>query len=257
MADTLSYVHRFYVPANSFQDGRALLPASAAEQVRRVLRLRTGDAITIFDGSGREWLAQIEAISQQAVITRPGPESRPDAELPIAITVCQGMVKAERFELVLQKATELGVASIVPLITKRVQNADAAPPSKARLERWQRIVQEAAEQSGRVRLPEIAPAANFQEAVASEAAMGPVVVLWEGGPETGLRAALRAVAVKGVPKRMALVIGPVGGLAPEEVEGAKAIGAVVAGMGARILRSETAAIAALTATVYEFGLLGG
>ncbi len=250
-------MHRFYVPASSFQHGRALLPDAASEQVRRVLRLRAGDDIAIFDGSGREWTAQIEAVSQQAVMARPGPERRPDAELPIAIAVCQALVKAERFEMVLQKATELGAARIVPLITARVQSADTALPSKARLERWGRIVQEAAEQSGRVRLPEIAAAADLQGAVASEAAKGPVVVLWEGGPETGLRTALRAIAMKGVPERIALVIGPVGGFEQQEIEESQAAGAIVAGMGMRVLRSETAAMAALTATVYEFGLLGG
>lgn len=234
-----------------------MLPEAAAEQVRRVLRLRVGDEVAVFDGSGREWTAKIETVSQQAVIARPGAERRPDAELPVAITVCQALVKAERFELVLQKATELGAARIAPIITARVQGVEAALPSKARLERWQRIVQEAAEQSGRVRLPEIAAASGLQEAVASEAARGPVVVLWEGGPETGLRAALRAIAAKGVPERVALVIGPVGGFEEREVEESQAAGAVVVGMGRRVLRSETAAIAALTATVYEFGHLGG
>lgn len=230
---------------------------AAAEQVRRVLRLRVGDEVAVFDGSGREWTAQIEAVSQQAVVARPGVERRPDAELPVAITVCQALVKAERFEMVLQKATELGAARIVPLITARVQGADAALPSAARLERWRRVVQEAAEQSGRVRLPEIAAPASLREAVGSEAAKGPVILLWEGGPEKGLRAALRGVSTKGTPERISLVIGPVGGFAPQEVKEAQAAGAVVAGMGARVLRSETAAIAALTATVYEFGHLGG
>jgi 16S rRNA (uracil1498-N3)-methyltransferase len=211
----------------------------------------------VFDGSGREWTAVLDTFSPGPVSGILGKERRPDVELPVSISVCQALVRPERFELVLQKAAELGAARIVPLVTARVQGADSALPSGSRLERWRRVVQEAAEQSGRVLLPEVAQTLPLEAAVKEEAGHGPVVLLWEGGPENGLRTVLRAIAAHGLPRRLALVTGPVGGFEETEVAGAVRAGAAVAGMGPRVLRSETAAIAALTAAVYELGFLGG
>jgi 16S rRNA (uracil1498-N3)-methyltransferase len=237
--------------------GKVLLPEHAASQVRRVLRMRQGEQVAVFDGSGAEWTATLQEVSDRRVAGVLGEERKPGVELPVEVTVCQSLVRPERFELVLQKCTELGAARFVPLITERVQAGDQALSAGARLERWRRIIQEAAEQSGRTKVPDISPASSLLDTIRAESARGPVVLLWEEDRSQGLRQALRRMSAGGLPAAVALIIGPVGGFAEQEVESAESAGAIVAGMGKRVLRSETAAIASLAALLYEFGLLGG
>jgi 16S rRNA (uracil1498-N3)-methyltransferase len=249
-------VHRFFVRPENIHGARADLPSGTAAQIARVLKLRRGEQVALFDGAGREWTATLEEVSESAVSGQLVEERRPDVELPCAITICQALIKPERFETVLQKGTELGASRFVPLVTNRVQGADSAGPSPARLARWQRIVQEAAEQSGRVRIPEITVATRMGETVPAEARRGPVVLLWEQERGASLRSVLRSVMQAGAPERLSLIVGPVGGLEAAEVGAAKNAGARVAGIGRRVLRSETAAVAALAAVLYEFGYLG-
>ncbi len=249
-------MHRFFVPRSAISNGKVLLPEHAAAQVRRVLRLRQGEQVAVFDGSGGQWTATLQEVTDRRVTGELVQETRPGVELPLAITVCQSLIRPERFELVLQKCTELGAARFVPIITERVQAGDQSLPTGPRLERWGRIVQEAAEQSGRTRLPFIAPASALLNTVRAESARGPVVLLWEEERRQGLRQALRRNSAGGLPAAVALVIGPAGGFGEQEIEAAEAAGALVAGMGMRVLRSETAAIASLAALLCEFGLLG-
>lgn len=249
-------MHRFFVRHENIRGARVDLPSETAVQIARVLKLRRGEQVALFDGAGREWTARLESVSESAASAQLVDERRPDVELPCAITICQALIRPERFETVLQKGTELGASRFVPLVTARVQGADSAGPSPARLARWQRIVLEAAEQSGRVLVPEIAPVARIEEIVPAEDARGPVVLLWEEERDASLRSVLHSVMQAGAPERLALVVGPVGGLMEAEVGAAKRAGARVAGMGRRVLRSETAAVAALAAVLYEFGLMG-
>ncbi|MEX0761572.1 MAG: 16S rRNA (uracil(1498)-N(3))-methyltransferase [Dehalococcoidia bacterium] len=249
-------MHRFFVPAEAFHEGEVTLPAPVAEQVRRVLRLGPGDEVAVFDGSGAEWTATLTSVDRSGATARLGEPRTPGVEPPVEIAILLAVVRAERFEMVLQKGTELGASRFTPVVSERVQGGDAAAVSAKRLERWRRIVTEAAEQSGRVIVPQIDEPLPLQAAIQAAVVGGPVVLLWEEDRSQGLRSALRPVVAAG-PSKMALVIGPVGGLADHEVRAAEEAGAVVAGMGQRVLRTETAAIAALTATLYELGLLGG
>jgi 16S rRNA (uracil1498-N3)-methyltransferase len=224
--------------------------------VQRVLRLHTGDEVVVFDGSGAEWVGVLDEVSGAALTARLRETRWPATEPSVGITVCQALIRAEPFEFALQKCTELGAARFVPMITARVQGSDATRPSPERLGRWRRIVQEAAEQSCRVKVPLVEAPVKFEEAVRSEAGHGPCLLLWEGPVKRSLRSVLQEIAADHTPDKLALFIGPAGGLEETEVAAAGRAGALVASMGPRVFKAETAAIAALTAVMFEYGQLG-
>ncbi len=224
-----------------------------------MLRLRPSDTVTVFDGGGSEWPVTLDRVNRVAVEGRLGEPVFPGTEPTCAVTIMQSLIKPDRFEQVLQKGTELGACKFVPLSTARVQLADASAASKSRFERWRRIVCEAAEQSGRLVVPEVEHAISLTDAVARESAHGPVALLWEeaGSSAQGLRNALAHIEREQHHPRLAIVVGPVGGFEAGEVEDAQAAGAMVIGFGSRILKSETAAVAVLAAAMFELGELGG
>jgi 16S rRNA (uracil1498-N3)-methyltransferase len=248
--------HRFFLSGVPITPGVMLpLPRPVSRQVFRVLRMRPGDSIVLFDGSGSEWQAEIMNASSDGVLVKPGDPVRPNVEPALQVTLCPAVVPAERFELVLQKGVEIGVRRFVPLLTRRVQAKDIAGAER-KMARWRRIVIEAAEQSGRVIVPELAAPAGFEDAVSKLRAEGPVLLLWEEERSQGLREAL-GPALSGSTEKIAIAVGPVGGLTESEVDAASNLGAVVASMGARVLRAETAAIAAVSAVMYEAGEMRG
>jgi 16S rRNA (uracil1498-N3)-methyltransferase len=252
----VSTIHRFFVeePLGGGEGAVVALPAHLAHQLDSVLRFRPGDPLVLFDGRGGEW--QTETLSLRrgestARLLRFAP-GRPEPAL--RLTLCQAMIKADRFEWVLQKGTELGVAAFLPLLTRRVVGAGGkgSPAERTRerllkAERWRRIVVEATEQCGRTVIPEIHEPRALRTALAGNQ---PSVICWEGGHDAlSLRDALaRAgdqVARRGAQVSEAqILIGPEGGFTDEEVAIATEAGAVPATLGPRVLRSETAAIAA-------------
>ncbi len=218
--------------------------------------MRPGSEIAVFDGSGTEWPAVLETVSGGSVTARLGEARYPATEPDVTVTVCQAMFKPDLFEFVLQKCTELGAYAFVPLLTARVQGVDGAMPSETRMTRWRKIIQEAAEQSGRVRVPELTAPRTLADIVREQVSRGPVIVLWEVQERRTLKSVLNILAATKTVEHIALVIGPAGGLELSEVVAAEQAGAIVAGMGRRVLRAETAAIAAIAATLYEFGEMG-
>lgn len=238
-------MHRFFVePDPTLGLGAEItLPAEVTRQVGYVLRLRPGDTITLLDGSGDECLVELGHFGREAIIGRVVARRPVPGEAGRQVTLYQCVLKGEKFGWVLQKATELGVAALVPVVSTRTipPLSEVAQPAKA--ERWTRIVREAAEQSGRGRLPRLHPPLLWNAAITQATAAGLTLLPWEGLAATGARdapwARARAVA------QCSLVIGPEGGLAAAEVEAAVAAGAIAASLGPRILRAETAALAAL------------
>jgi 16S rRNA (uracil1498-N3)-methyltransferase len=175
----------------------------------------------------------------------------------VEIVLYQALIKGDRFEWVLEKGTELGVARFVPLLASRSVVRPRAGRS-GRSQRWQRVVTEAAEQCGRGLLPRVASPVELGEALAS--ARGLRLLLWEEERAMGLRSALReGLAEQSEAKRplLSVFVGPEGGFSREEAESALSHGARVVSLGRRVLRSETAGIAAVSAALYECGELGG
>ncbi len=256
-------MHRFFVPPEWIGSGVVTLEGACARQVATVLRLRPGERICVLDNSGWEIEVELKTVTReraQGVVVR---RTLAAAEPRTKITVYQALLKGDRFEYTLQKCTELGVVGFVPLITSRTVLGAVADVDSPRWRRWQRIVIEAAEQSGRGRLPVLRPALLLQSAC--ESAGGLSLIPWEGEKSTGLRAVLREHFAKdpagkgerGRPFSVNLFIGPEGGFAAAEVQLARRYGAIPVSLGCRVLRAETAAVVATAAILYEAGELGG
>jgi 16S rRNA (uracil1498-N3)-methyltransferase len=237
---------RVYVEAALTGGTRGLVSGNAANHIARVLRLGVGDAVTLFDGRGGEYAARIEALKKDAVEVAIGEHIAIERESKLAVTLAQGISRGERMDWVMQKATELGVQRIVPLITKRsVVRLDPGQAQK-KLQHWRGIVIAACEQCGRNRVPELAAPRDLPEFLESAAQTGAMRILLS---PTG---ALRIAAMMPI-NELTVLIGPEGGLAPEETQAALAQGYLAVQLGPRILRTETAAIAALAALQQALG----
>jgi 16S rRNA (uracil1498-N3)-methyltransferase len=218
--------------------GELTLSASAAAHVGRVLRLGVGAQLTVFDGTGGEYAATIVESRGTVLRVRLGTHRCIERESPLKITLAQALARGERMDWVIQKATELGVAVLVPLVTERsVVKLDAHQADKRR-EHWRGIVIAACEQCGRNRLPEILPPAPLGEFLST--ARDGTRVLLDPAAEAGLQTI-------GTVPGVTLLIGPEGGLSPDERTLAIDAGFRPVRMGPRVLRTETAAIAALSA----------
>ncbi len=250
---------RFFVrPEVLTTVGEVVLPEGIAHQVRQVLRLRPDDTMTLLDGSGMAYTMRLTRVDRErvvgVVVARAPVETEPRARVLLSV----GLLKADKFDWVIQKGTEIGVQTIVPLITERTL-AGLADRSPARQARWTTIAREAAEQSDRGRYPDVLPPlslATALERVGEDAAL----IAWEdvGDPRSlSIADALAQVTGRGGGARaIHLFIGPEGGFAPSEIARAVAAGARPVALGPRILRAETAAIVAATLTLAALDELG-
>jgi 16S rRNA (uracil1498-N3)-methyltransferase len=242
--------HRFVVSPDAVQGGRVRFPAAIARQMRRVLRLSPGDCVAAFDGTGAEYKVALLSLRDEGATGEIREEKLRHTEPKLKITLCQALLPREKFELVLQKATELGVASFVPLATER-----SLVPTRAldagRLERWRRIIQEAAEQAGRSQVPTLADPSSLAEAVTSQPK--PALLAWEYETELSIRRALGGLEerLRGGP--LTLLVGPEGGFSEAEAAAARDAGAITVSLGPRTLRAETAGPVLAALALYEVG----
>lgn len=241
---------RLHVPGESIDgplaSGRRIkLPESVAQHVTRVLRLREGAVVVVFDGTGGEWSARLIAGERDRLFAEIGDYRIVERESPLSLTLWQALARGERMDLVIQKATELGVTRIVPLATSRsVVQLDAMRGEK-RLSHWRAIAAAACEQCGRNRLPEIAPPRDLAMALTDlpHETTEPRWLL-----EPNARQSLGDALARHTPLERAIVlIGPEGGLADEEIDAAVRAGFEAVSFGPRVLRTETAGLAVLAA----------
>ena len=251
-------MHRFFVApallAHPATTGNPLitLPDRLAHQVRDVLRLGIGEQLVLLDNSGDEVLASITKCNRASVEVQVLDRRAGKSESPVRIILCQGLLKSARFEWVLEKGTELGVAVFAPILCRRsMAGLEDAGPSKQ--QRWQRIIQEAAEQCGRSRLPELLPARPLMHALNDILPGALALMPWEEEHGQTLREVLVPALNRGdsQPITVVLFIGPEGGLMAEEVTLAQRYGVQVVTLGQRILRAETAALASVANVMYE------
>lgn len=240
---------RIYSPESLRPGTTRTLPAAATTHATRVLRLAAGDAITLFDGSGMEYAAEIRVAARSGLTVDIGAGTRVERESPLRITLLQGISRGPRMDTVVQKATELGVAVLQPVLAERSVVRLDADRSSGRVEHWRRIVISACEQCGRAVLPEVREPCTLSAAIAS---------LPPG--TTGLT--LQPAAVRHLPAvpegilSVALAIGPEGGFDPAEIATLDRAGFKGVSLGPRILRTETAPLAALAILQFARGDLG-
>ncbi|MBI2874744.1 MAG: 16S rRNA (uracil(1498)-N(3))-methyltransferase [Firmicutes bacterium] len=255
--------YRFYLPAETLAGEEAVCSGAQVHHAARVLRLRPGDRIEVFDGRGAAY---------QAAITSIEPSARPEGRMLLRILgsletraepsfefiLHQGLVREAKMDLVIQKAVELGAAGIVPVACLRSSVELSGRRAVQRVERWQSIAVEAARQCGRSRVPPVSPVRFFEEAAVALPPGEPAVLLWEAEEQRGLREVLESLGpAKALAQaRLNFFIGPEGGFAPEELEIARRQKMAFASLGPRILRTETAGLATLAAVMYHFGELG-
>ena len=230
--------HRFHV-ADAAPGARVTFPEHAAHHAREVLRLRAGAEVRVFDGRGSEFLATLETVTRRSVEARLAGAVAPRPESPLRPLLALSPLKGDRMELVIQKATELGVAEVHPVVTART-DAVARPALKgSRQDRWEKVASGAAEQSGRAVVPRIAPTTTLDRFLARREG-GLKVLLLE---TPGLPPLAQASAE--TPEIVTLLLGPAGGWEPAEAARIAATGFTAVSLGPRVLRAETAALAAV------------
>ncbi len=235
-------------------DAELALPDEIARQARDVLRLRLGDELWLLDGAGGEYAAKIVAVSRREVVVEIGPRREGLANSSPPVTLCLGMLKAAKLELVLQKGTELGVTAFQPLLTERsVALADELSAGKRR--RYERILAEALEQCGGAWLPELHEPLTLAAALAAVPPNVIALIPWEAAASKPLRATLGYERGKRPIEGVWLFIGPEGGFSAAEVTLAERHGARPVTLGRRILRAETAALVAATLALDALGAL--
>ena len=242
-------MHRFFIPPQWIDHDRVVIKGKQVLQLRNVLRMTKGDRILVLDNSGWQYEVELKSVERERVEGVVREKSLSLAEPCIKIVLYQALLKGEKFEFVLQKDTELGIASFVPMVCERcvVGVKDA---SDRKLNRWRRIIAEAGEQSRRGKLPLLEPVQSFESAC--QLVQGFSLLAWEGEKALGLRAALAGQGAKEI-SSVNLFIGPEGGFSPAEVEFAHGCGVVPITLGRRVLRAETAGLVAATAILYECG----
>ncbi len=240
-------MHRFFIPPDWIHGDRITFFEPVAHQLRSVLRMQPGDVIVALDNQGWAYPVELTYIAKtqaEGTVTHRAPAA---SEPGLRLTLFQCVLKKDNFEWVLQKGTEIGVTAFVPVISQRTVVGEV---KTAKHDRWQRIITEAAEQSRRGRCPALHPPLPLTEAITQAAAHDLALIPWEGESTHGLRAALETPRRRGV-QSAALIIGPEGGFAPDEVALAINHNVHPVSLGPRILRAETAAIAAAALVIYE------
>lgn len=240
-------MRRFFVEDITKEARSAAISGEEFSHLKKVLRLAEGAKVELFNGAGLALAGTIESIGKESAKIKIEGRSEGNMESPTRVVLLQGLLKGEKPELVIQKATELGAAGVVFYSTARTVPVIAAYKTEAKLLRWKKVAVEAAKQCGRTVLP-LLGSVTFREAV--EGRGGLKIMLWEGRGAGSVKEALKRPEAK---DGVAILVGPEGGFSDEEVVEAQKNGFIPVGLGPRILRAETAAIGIVSVVQYELG----
>jgi len=246
-------MHRFFVAPSCFEEQQVRLTGDQAHQICHVLRLQPGQGIVVLDGRGEEWELSLLQVGAKEVVGEIRERRRAQGEPVTQIMLLQSLLKRDKFEWVLQKATEVGVSMIVPVITARALVRDKGPFKPGRVARWRRILTEAAEQSHRGRIPTLVEPVTLIEGLRMAEQTDRSLMACPQTESSSL-----CTCLKDIPRAasLAMFIGPEGGFTPEEINQARQARTLPINLGPRILRTETAAIVAVSLLLYERGEFG-
>jgi 16S rRNA (uracil1498-N3)-methyltransferase len=253
-------MHHFFVEPALLASAQTIkLPEAVAHQVRDVLRLAVGEQLILLDNSGDEVLASILQSSRSGVEVQLHERHPGKREATVRIILCQGLLKSARFEWILEKGTELGVSVFVPTLCQRSM-AGLENAGTAKIQRWRRIIQEAAEQCGRSRLPELSPIHPLMHSLNDIPSGALALMPWEEERDLSLRNVLSSFQhiqndhqTPNSDDRATVIVftGPEGGFMAQEVQLARRFGVQIVSLGPRILRAETAALATVANIMYD------
>ncbi|WP_069649306.1 16S rRNA (uracil(1498)-N(3))-methyltransferase [Caloranaerobacter ferrireducens] len=246
-------MHKFFVDKKDIVENKIIIKGEDVKHIKNVLRLDIGEIINVSNCEGEEYLAEITEIEKDYVVAVIKEEFESKSEPPIQIILYQGLPKSSKMDLIIQKATELGVVEIVPLITKRtVVKVEGEKKELKKLERWKRIAKEASKQCKRGIIPVVNKIMTFNEMINRLKDEEFILVPYENELKIGLKDILRTYK-KG---KINIIIGPEGGFEEEEIEKLKGINSHIISLGPRILRTETAGFTTISVVMYELGDLG-
>jgi len=243
-------LRRFFVEGEPLRPGERLVTGTRVKHLTRTLRLGVGDNVLLFDGRGREFPAEILEVGPHLVRFKVADGEEIDRESPLHLVLAQALSRPAPMDLIVQKATELGVHEVIPVRTERSQRWLADNKIVSRIKRWERIAQEAARQSGRNQVPHIWPLTDFPGLLKLTEGAELRLIFWEEGAKGSLRQILED---KENSHHVCVFVGPEGGFSAKEVEHAVAAGFCKVSLGRRILRTETAAITVVGLLQYELG----
>ena len=241
---------RFFLPQVNIHDGRGVVHGQELTHLMKVLRRRAGDFVTVFDNTGWEHEAIIETLTSERGELKIVESHPSDREPSIPITLAVGLTKGQKVDWVIEKATELGVTTIIPLSSNYTVPKLDGDKIQKRSERWRKIAVSAAKQCGRSRIPEVRSLCSFENFVRESWPEILKLIFWENEADGSLREMFEKCRET---KSVLVVVGPEGGFTHGEVELANAQGFQSVHMGRRILRAETAAIAALAVVQFLWG----
>lgn len=248
-------MRRFFIEPEAIQEDSVILGGEIAHHIGKVLRLNQGDIVTVCTGDGAAYVVELQQFRKESVTGVIVDRVEQQRETNVELVLYQGMPKADKLEMIIQKCTELGVSAVIPVETGRsVVRLDSGKAEK-KLERWQKIAHEASQQSKRVTVPKVGPYLKWNACLEQlQQSEGITIVFWEDEQTYGLKEVLNKLPEK--PGRINLVVGPEGGLSETEVEQLRQAGAVSASLGKRILRTETAGMAGVSMILYQYDELG-
>lgn len=243
-------MYRFYVSADQLAEKEVFISGGDVNHIKNVLRLEVGDWIVACDGNGTDYVSRFNLFAVMRLLRRSEKVQPTGTELPVRITLFQGMPKKDKLELIIQKAVELGACEIVPVMTKRtVVKLSEEKKINKRLERWQSIAYAAAKQCDRGIIPTVHKPVSYEEALAMADQLDYNVIPYE--LQTGMEEARKIVDQACKQRSLGIFIGPEGGFEPEEVERAMTRNIHPMTLGKRILRTETAGMALLSILMFQ------
>jgi len=248
-------MHKFFIPQENIDGVAAVINGEDVKHIYKVLRLKEGDLVSLNDCQGSEYLAEIKLVDKKEVALKIINRLETNNESPVGIYLYQGLPKSQKMDLIAQKATELGVKEITPVITERVVVKNELGEYK-KLDRWNRIALEACKQSKRTLIPKINHPVEFTDMLKLIEGADLILVPYENQEEKGLKKVCRGIEKEKI-KSIAIIIGPEGGFEPSEIGMLESMGAEIITLGPRILRTETAGFVCAALVLYELGDLGG